>query len=52
MKRTLSNITALIFFSFLLIGGISVLQNVIQAVQKSFSPSPSAKHILTYEEQV
>lgn len=49
MKRTLTNIIFFVFFSFLLIGIICALQNVIQDIQRTFSPSPpEQRHILAY----
>lgn len=49
MKRTLSNFATFIFLGFLLLGVICIAQNLIQEIEKSFSPRPLSQHILAYE---
>lgn len=48
MKRTLANFVTLIFLGFLLLGGICIAQNLIQEIEKSFSPQTCSQHILAY----
>lgn len=49
MKRSLTNFVTFIFLGFLLLGGICILQNLIQEIEKSFSTKPDTQHILAYE---
>lgn len=49
MKRAFTSAIALVFIGFLFVGGVNVIQNVMQNVHKAFSPAPHTRHILAYE---
>jgi hypothetical protein len=51
MKRTLTNFVTFIFLGFLLLGGICIVQNLVQEIEKSISPKQNSQHILAYESE-
>lgn len=49
MKRAFTRAIALVFIGFLFIGGVNVVQNIMQNVHNVFYPSSNTHHILAYQ---
>lgn len=48
MKRTVTNFFIYIFLGFLVIGGICIVQNLFQEIEKTVYPKPTTTHVLAY----
>jgi hypothetical protein len=49
MRRTLTHVTLVMLLGLLFMGGVNIVQNFLQSLQKNTHPHPVKKHILAYD---
>lgn len=52
MKRTITNFFTFIFLGFLLLGGICIVQNLCQEIEKKVSNNSDPHPIVAYQKQI